>query len=186
MTERFRQLVHYVREAAGLTSAQFVKVHNHPFLIWPQGQDWTEETFFQFETLSGEYDSQQPSEASPPGSESQVSNTLVVEVRKQVSSSPTNMICVGRAANNDIVFANNTVSKLHAYFLKTAVQSSLEVVDANSTNGTRVNRRRLVPYQSQPLLNRDHIQFGPFVQVMYLTASGFLELLQQLHRTGIV
>jgi pSer/pThr/pTyr-binding forkhead associated (FHA) protein len=59
-------------------------------------------------------------------------------------------------------------------------------VDADSTNGTEVNHRRLVPNHSHLLLNRDRIRFGPNIHVMYLTAAGFFEMLQQFHRAGII
>jgi hypothetical protein len=185
MKERYEQLVHYVRKAAGLPSSRYLQSHDFPVLLWPQGKDWTEDTTLQFETYSGEFNNEKPTEI-PAENESQVNETLVMEVRKRVSSSPTNMICVGRATNNDLVLYNSTVSKLHAYFVKTAGADTLEIVDANSTNGTRVNRKRLTPYQVHPLSNRDHIQFGPYIQAMYLTARGFYELLQQLHRVGII
>jgi hypothetical protein len=185
MKERYRQLVDYVREAAGATSGQFLHSHACPVLLWPQGQAWTEETTFQFETYSGEFNGEQQAEATAD-SESQAHETLVIEVRKQASSSPANMICVGRAANNDIVLTNSTVSKLHAYFMKTPEGDSLEIVDANSTNGTRVNGEHLTPYRGHPLRGRDHIQFGPYIQTVYLTAEGFYELLQQLHRVGVI
>lgn len=185
MAKRYQSLVHYVREAAGSSSSQYLAVHNHPVLLWPQGREWSEQSLFQFETFAGEYNDHQALHVHTD-SETQISKTLVIEVRKLVESSPTHMICVGRAANNDIVFSNNTVSKLHAYFLQGADGTSYELVDANSTNGTRVNRHRLIPYQSQVMVNRDQIQFGPSIQVMYLTAQGIYELLHQLHRSGIV
>jgi hypothetical protein len=43
----------------------------------------------------------------------------------------------------------------------------------------------LVAYNNKTLYNRDNIQFGPAIQMVYLTAEGFYDLLQQLHRSGI-
>jgi len=185
MTERARQLAYYLEEAAGVTSAQFRQLHDHPVLIWPQGEDWTERPGFQFETCIVELRGDQTFEIPAPV-DSHVKNTLVIEVRKQSSAAPTKMICVGRAANNDIIFADTAVSKLHAYFLQAAEADCFQLVDANSTNGTEVNRRRLVPTHSHLLVSRDRIRFGPNIHVMYLTAAGFFEMLQQFHRAGIM
>ncbi len=143
-----------------------------------------EDVTFQFETFSSEYSDEVPGEISP-ATESQIAETLVIEIHKQASTAPANMICVGRAANNDIVLASNTVSKLHTYFLASEDGESYEIVDANSTNGTVVNNRRLIAHKNQPLVNRDQIQFGPSIHMIYLTPKGFYDLLQQLHRSGI-
>jgi hypothetical protein len=185
MVDRFRTLADYLQKAAGLTSSWFLQKYNYPVLLWSQGEDWIDKNNFQFETYTDEIVSKEPKNISP-GSESQIAQTLIIEVRKQASPAPSNMICVGRAANNDIVFFNNTVSKLHCYFLEGVRGGTYEIVDANSTNGTLVKNKRLVAYENHPLANRDHIQFGPSIDVVYLTPEGFYELLQQLHRTGIV
>lgn len=178
-------MAHYLREAAGLTSVQFLRLHDHPVLLWPQGDDWTEQIGYQFETSVIEPQGYQTFEVPQPH-QSKVRDTLIIEVRKRSGAAPTQMICVGRATNNDIIFADNTVSKLHAYFLKAAGSDSFHLVDANSTNGTKVNRRRLVPNQTHALENRDRIHFGPTIRVMYLTGLGFFEMLQQFHRAGIM
>jgi hypothetical protein len=174
-----------LREVAGITFSRFLEQHNCPVLLWPQSSVMLEMGGFQFDTFSNEYSAEEPGDISPK-TESQTAETLVIEIRKQTGSGPSNMICVGRAANNDIVFADKTVSKLHAYFLRAAAEDAYEIVDADSTNGTRVNGRRLIAYRNQPLLNRDRIQFGPSVEVMYLTPDGFYAMLQQLQRSGIV
>lgn len=184
MTRRFRPIAEYLKEAAGFTSSLFLEKYKYPVLLWPQAGNWIEDTGFQFETFSSEYSNEIPGEISP-STEWQIYETFVIEIRKQASSAPVNMICVGRANNNDIVLANNTVSKLHNYFIVSQQGHSYEIVDANSTNGTVVNNNRLVAYKNHSLFNRDHIQFGPSIQMVYLTPQGFYDLLQQLQRSGI-
>jgi len=184
MTGEFRPIVEYLKEASGLTSSLFQTKYKCPVLLWPQAGDWIEDTAFQFETFSSEYSDELPGEISP-STESQIYETLVIEIAKHASSAPVNMICLGRAANNDIVITNKTVSKLHTYFVAPAEEDSYEIVDANSTNGTLVNNKRLVAYKNKSLVNRDNIQFGPSIQMVYLTSEGFYDLLQQLHRSGI-
>jgi hypothetical protein len=184
MAEGFKPIAEYLKEASGLTSSLFQSKHKYPVLLWPQAGDWIEDTAFQFETFSSEYSDELPGAISP-STESQIYETLVIEIVKQASSAPANMICLGRAANNDIVIANNTVSKLHTYFVVPEEGGSCEIVDANSTNGTVVNNKRLVAYKNKALFNRDNIHFGPSIQMVYLTPDGFYDLLQQLHRSGI-
>ena len=184
MIERFGPIIRYLREAAGLNATLFTEKYNQPVLLWPQAGDWIEDTAFQFETYASENSDDLPGEISPI-TESQIAETLVIEIRKQTSSAPTNMICVGRATNNDIVLPKNTVSKLHSYFHVSEKGDSYEIVDANSTNGTIVNNARLIAYKNQPLHNRDNIKFGPSIRMVYLTPQGFYDLLQQLHRTSI-
>ena len=184
MAEGFRPIAEYLRAASGLTSSLFQAKHKYPVLLWPQAGDWIEDTAFQFETFSSEYSDELPGDISPT-TESQIYETLVIEIAKHASTALVNMICLGRAANNDIVIANKTVSKLHTYFVASEEGDSYQIVDANSTNGTMVNNKRLVAYNNKTLYNRDNLQFGPAIQMVYLTAEGFYDLLQQLHRSGI-
>jgi pSer/pThr/pTyr-binding forkhead associated (FHA) protein len=142
-----------------------------------------EDTPFQFETYESEYSEEEPSSISP-STESQIARTLVAEIRKQSSSPPANKICIGRAADNDIVLANHTVSKLHTYFIVSEQEGSCEIVDANSTNGTMVNNKRLGAYENHPLFSGDQIRFGPSIQMVYLTPQGFYDLLRKLPRYG--
>ena len=184
MSERFRLLAYYLRGAAGLSASQFLKRHNHPVLLWSQSLDWTEKINFQFETAIIEPGNEQ-SFGLPAQTESQIAETLVIEIRKQVSTTPAHMICVGRAPNNDIVLLDHTISKFHAYFTKAEAEDSLAIADADSTNGTKLNEQLLIAHQKKSLTNRDLIHLGPSIQMMYLTARGFYDFLRQLHRSGI-
>jgi hypothetical protein len=56
-------------------------------------------------------------------------------IRKVIDTFP-NMITVGRTANNDLVVADVSVSKFHAFFGQTP--RGLELSDAGSKNGTWV------------------------------------------------
>ena len=178
MAERFRPIVEHVREAASLTLSLFLQKYDCSVLICPQEAEWMADFPLQFETYRGEYPEGDRSYFSP-STESQIAKTLVVEIRKQSSPAPSNMICVGRAADNDIVLANQTISKLHSYFLASKDQELYEIVDANSTNGTLVNSIRLAAYESYPLANGDQVQLGPIIKMVYFTSQGFYDLLQK-------
>lgn len=70
-----------------------------------------------------------------------------------------NRLNVGRGNDNDVVLRNRSVSSKHAYF-ETHDDGSLSLTDVGSTNGTRVNGKRLEHDASRWLQPMDHIQFG--------------------------
>jgi hypothetical protein len=68
------------------------------------------------------------------------------------------MISVGRAMNNDIVFILPTVSKMHGYFM--ADKLGWSFTDPRSANGTFLRGERLKPGVRQTLSDGDVIQLG--------------------------
>jgi|GEM_PF-685425 len=54
--------------------------------------------------------------------------------------SPYRMVSIGRTPNNDIVIADASVSKFHAYF---RTETDLRVWDGGSTNGSTINDRKV-------------------------------------------
>lgn len=182
MNATFQPLAHYLQQAHLLSASDFLENYNHPVLLWSRSLGLTEAASFHAETCIEDITRDQPSGFTPT-SESQIAETLVIEIRKHHSASPAHMICVGRAADNDIMIAQKTVSKLHAYFLRR--EGACEIVDAGSSNGTMLNKQRLIPHQKLSLVNYDRIQLGPSVELMYLHARGFFDFLQQLLRAGI-
>ena len=154
-------------------------------LLWQQSIDWTGRSNFQFETFIGESSNDQPLDFTAD-TVSQVSKISLIEVRKHSVCSYTNVICIGRTANNDIVFPHNTISKFHAYIVRNQAKDRYELFDAGSTNGTWINNRRPKAHRGQLLNNFDCIQFGPCIQVVYLTKRGYHDYLQQASmRLGI-
>lgn len=65
-------------------------------------------------------------------------------------------IVIGRRAERDLVITHPTVSGCHAEIVR--LDDSLFITDLNSTNGTRVNERRIE--QQTPLLSGDRIRIG--------------------------
>lgn len=78
-------------------------------------------------------------------------------------------VSLGRAANNDVVFAVDSVSKFHGYF--TEDQSRWSLTDFRSTNGTELNGKRLEPTIATPVKGGDRIRFGEHVSVLFLGAA---------------
>src|SRR5436190_17857129 len=69
---------------------------------------------------------------------------LICPVRKSRPGEP-EPITVGRAPGSDVLIPDESISKAHARFHRTA--SGLGLVDAGSKNGTWVHEDRLVPEQ---------------------------------------
>lgn len=67
-------------------------------------------------------------------------------------------ITVGRARNKDLMLRAPTVSKLHAWF--EVAGDTVQLADAGSTNGTRLNQEALLPREPVPVLHGDAIHFG--------------------------
>ena len=85
-------------------------------------------------------------------------------------------ISVGRAANNDLVFAVDSVSKFHGYF--TAVDGRWALTDFRSTNGTEVNGRRVEPNVATPVKDGDRIRFGEHVCSEFLEPASLYKKLR--------
>lgn len=77
-----------------------------------------------------------------------------------------NFVSVGRASNNDLVVAVESVSKFHCYF--TAESGRWSLTDYRSTNGTELNGRRLEPARPAPVTDGDRIRLGENVVALFL------------------
>ena len=82
-------------------------------------------------------------------------------------------VAVGRATNNDLVLALETVSKFHGYF--TCDEGRWLLTDQRSTNGTQVNGRALEPSTAHPLEDGDRIRFGDEITAVFLTPQTLYE-----------
>ena len=163
----------------------FVEVQTLPVLLYSKSPDWLEDIWFQLKTTVIEFDEDQqlrlPAETGP-----KIDDIEVIEILKYTSVPPANRISVGRDASNDIVFAHEAISTVHAYLVETEPGESYEIIDNNSTNGTRVNDEEIPAFQNQTLINLDQIEFGKVVRAIYLTPRGFYKFLQDLIRAGII
>ena len=84
----------------------------------------------------------------------------LLQKRPDASAKPfAERISVGRARNNDIVLRDRTVSKFHAWF-EMDETNALYVADADSTNGTMLNVKKLVPRELVRVNSADQVLFG--------------------------
>lgn len=77
------------------------------------------------------------------------------------------LVTCGRDSDSDIFLDDVTVSRRHAEIRRDA--NGYTIVDADSLNGTFVNRMRV---DSAPLNNGDEIQIGKFKLVIFTDGSG--------------
>ena len=184
-TERVLPLTHYSQDMIEPTSSRFIEIHTRPVLLYSLSPGWLEDLWSPLKDtlilLNKGQPLMHPAEARP-----QLDDIQIIEIRNYTSSLPANQISIGREANNDIVFSHGSISKVHAHVVETEPGELYEIVDANSTNGTRVNNQELLPFQSQTLINLDQIVFGETVRAVYLTPRGLYELVQDLIRVGII
>jgi pSer/pThr/pTyr-binding forkhead associated (FHA) protein len=106
---------------------------------------------------------------------SSASEPLIFEVRKGVHARPTGLgfgITVGRAANNDIMLDDPTVSRFHASFQQEPRTGVWHLQDAESQNGTFVDEARVDARIPAPLANGTRLRFGE-VRVLFLLPEAF-------------
>jgi len=68
-------------------------------------------------------------------------------------------LTVGRAADSELSFNDNSVSKIHAALVMTH-EGTLMVADTGSTNGTYINGRRIAYGEARQINDGDVVGFG--------------------------
>jgi hypothetical protein len=94
----------------------------------------------------------------------------VHELKKRPGNPYEDTIMLGRAASNDIVLPYTDLSKLHAYFGRSA-DGSWFVADAGSSNGTWLGETQLAPNVPEALAARSELAFGENVFEAFLPAA---------------
>jgi pSer/pThr/pTyr-binding forkhead associated (FHA) protein len=82
--------------------------------------------------------------ATRPGQKSkrpQPGRAVFFHVEKNVMNAFADEVTLGRTANNDIAIEDNSVSRFHAYFVRT--KNGWSLVDAKSSGGTWLEGKRL-------------------------------------------
>ena len=161
--------------ARGLTAAEFVAAFPHPALLGlardpasrrgqgPPANVDRREISYQRTNISSASDTPRPSSAEAFFGYAE----RVALLLKRPGNPFPQIISVGRAMSNDVVFLLDTVSKLQGYFTREA--ASWRFTDQHSSNGTLLNHVRLEAGKSQPIADGDRIRFGLEVEVVFLT-----------------
>jgi pSer/pThr/pTyr-binding forkhead associated (FHA) protein len=99
--------------------------------------------------------------------------TILVYPLRRRADSVGHLVTLGRAPNNDVVIADPSVSRFHA-FAKQGPGGSILLQDAGSTNGTSVNGASVPAKDHGPpasLARGDTLRLGQ-VEFTFLDASG--------------
>jgi hypothetical protein len=144
--------------------AGFLAQVRSPLLVWESPPAQSHE--LQWVTHSGVC-SQRPTSSDP----------LIFEVRKVEHARPSGLafgITLGRAANNDIMLDDSTVSRFHASFQQEERTGVWYLNDAESQNGSFVEGARVSPRLPAPLTSGASLGFGD-VRVLFLMPESFVD-----------
>jgi FHA domain len=93
---------------------------------------------------------------------------------KKPGASFPDRITIGRTPNNDVVIADTSISRLHAYVKR--VGAGWVVADAGSKNGSWLKGGALDPRKEQPLPSRAVLRFGDVDVTFYVAEDLFAAL----------
>lgn len=98
----------------------------------------------------------------------------ILELRKNTAE-----MGVGRAEENYVVINDETVSQQHAVLFRDARTDITMLQDLESTNGTNINGKLLVPGRAVELRDGDQLSFGDALFIFF-TAAGLYDALDQI------
>ena len=104
------------------------------------------------------------------------------QIRKRNYTHNPEKIMIGRSEINDIVFANRNVSRIHAFLSIKISDNKCSLCDLKSSNGTYLNKRKIIPHKLYKLSNNSEICFGGEVKVVYLYSGVFYKLVNEILR----
>ena len=107
-------------------------------------------------------------------------DAVVLPLCKSTRNAFTHMITLGRAANNDVILADTTLSKVHGWFLMPPKGTDVWCyVDNTSTNGTKVNKHKILPQRPTYLKYGDELITGN-IQMLFLSKENILDLVDYM------
>jgi len=170
-------VAYYVSKFGGLLESEFVTQHPYGFLVEYARRLFDRDVILQLDT--------QQAAGSGLLERNEVSREdlfagKVFELKKKSPAVDPNKVTVGRAATCDLVFHNKLVSRQHAYFAIQAAGQECLLVDMESTNGTFVNTRKVMPNEPWQLSAGDEILFGYELRLVYFPSRAFSKFLRQI------
>ena len=140
----------------------FLREKTAPALIWERPPQMKQEGFI-METRLG-----------PPRSRSGT-EPLVFELVKNVTKpNPFTMgLTIGRTENNDVVVADASVSRFHAYFMSSK-RDEWSLFDADSRFGTWIGGMKVAPNKPVPIPDGARLKFGE-IELLFLLPSSLFD-----------
>lgn len=172
-----RSVKNYKKFQVQLSRTDFAKRFSYPVLVFDKDQGAGQEEKLGYETVC-----MQPDQLAQMMQQSlmKAASSDVIRLVKKGAKVFAGMVNVGRTINCDVVIDSPIVSKFHAYFTKGTKDGSCCLIDANSTNGTYVNKIKLKPKVKKDLSDGDTISFDRKVTFSYYTPEGFYDFLAQI------
>ena len=180
---RYKKLAHYLTLLEKMSLAEFSEIYPKGFFVERFRLDFDHEVIFQFST--NEIDIPRVRNQLPGGL--MIKDFLearVIEINKKKIDSAEGVVTIGRAASNDIVLYNKTISKSHAFLYFPPSDRDAYVVDLKSTNSTFLNDTNITPHVTYNLSDGDEISFGPQTKVIYLTTGTFYDFVLSLKQSS--
>lgn len=180
---RYKKLVHYLPLLDKMSITDFSEIYPRGFFVERLPLDFDRDVIFQFST--SEIDVPQVRNQLPP--DSMLKDFLearVIEINKKKIDVDEGVVTIGRAAGNDIVLYNKTISKTHGFLYFPFAETGAYVVDLKSTNCTFLNDTIITPYVTYNLSDGDEISFGPQTKVIYLSTGTFYDFVLSLKRSS--
>jgi pSer/pThr/pTyr-binding forkhead associated (FHA) protein len=182
-TSRYKKISYYLQTTSALEFADFIRANPHGFLLEKSQNVLNNKVVFQFNTVSLDDDhAMQP--VTRDFSLASALESRVIEVKRKKSEKEKNTITIGRAATNDIVLYNSTISKAHAYLYIHPSRAACYLVDCDSKNGTLLNGEVLKPFERYKVTDCDEICFGPQTKIVYFSSIAFANFINQLRASS--
>ena len=106
--------------------------------------------------------------------------SVVLPICKSDRNAFSHMITIGRAANNDICLGDNTLSKVHGWFLPPDKSGMWHYIDNGSTNGTKINKHKIITREAVHIKYSDEMVMGN-IQMLFLSKDNVFDLIDYMH-----
>ena len=87
-------------------------------------------------------------------------------------------VTIGRSSRNDVVITEFALSTVHCRFTQSPENGQFSITDLESTNGTLLNGKKLLPNEATPVADQDILILGRY-KFKYFSNAGFGRLLVQ-------
>ena len=112
--------------------------------------------------------------AGPSFSVSDISVPTIIPLAKKLGTPFVDLITLGRTDGNDIMLEDLSVSRFQAFFRRR--HGRWFVCDAGSSNGTRVDGKKLEPRTEAEVVSRTPLRFGT-VKFLFHTSDSLYDVL---------
>jgi tetratricopeptide (TPR) repeat protein len=176
---RYRKLAYYLSFLAELPFAQFEENHPNGFLVERVQSILDGDVIFQFSTQQVD-DGDSFYQLDKSAFQTELLQARVIEIKKRKIKPASDIITIGRSANNDIIIYNRMVSKSHCHLYTSSPGEACYLVDIGSTNGTYINNNKIEPHEKDTLNDADEISFGLETKLIYFSAKAMHKILSEL------